>query len=134
MPEIKVQNDTAVPAIEKMIAKVMKRKDMDRSAAIVYMLGVATGRLAALWRYDDSLPDGKKTKGVLGLVGRKQRAPKSAKIVIPPPDESPKPKASKPAKPKAKPKAAKPKPNPPAPKPAKGEKGEQMEIATQAAE
>jgi hypothetical protein len=118
--------DTNVTPVEKMIAKVMKRKDLERAAAIDYMLVVATGRLAALWRYDESVPEGKKTKGVLGLVGRKQRAPKTPKIAVPAADEAPKPKAAKPKprKPKAA-KAAKP-------KPAKGEKGEQTEIETAA--
>lgn len=66
--------------IEKMISKVMSKKGLPRTAAIGYMLGVATGRLNALWRYDKTLPDGKATKGILRLVGRKKRAPKSARI------------------------------------------------------
>lgn len=80
--------------VEKMIGKVMKKKDASRAAAIDYMLIVATGRLAALWRYDESVPEGKPNKGVLGLVGRKKRAPKSPKIA-PPVDAS---EAEKPAK------------------------------------
>jgi hypothetical protein len=130
MSDAKKYIDTNVTPVEKMIAKVMKRKDLERSAAIDYMLVVATGRLAALWRYDESVPEGKKTKGVLGLVGRKQRAPKSPKIAVPAADEDPKSKATKPKaarkpKPARKPKATKP-------KPAKGEKGEQTEIETAA--
>src|SRR6266571_2800751 len=66
--------------VEKMIIKVMKKKDLGRNAAIDYMLIIATGRLAALWRYDESLPEGKLNKGVLTLVGRKKRAPKTARI------------------------------------------------------
>lgn len=66
--------------VEKMIAKVMKHKDCARAAAIDYMLIVATGRLLALRRYEDTLPEGKATKGVLSLAGRKKRAPKSPKI------------------------------------------------------
>lgn len=66
--------------VEKMIAKVMKKRDLSRNAAIDYMLGVATGRLSALYRYDESLPEGKTTKGILQLSGRKKRAPKSPKI------------------------------------------------------
>lgn len=70
-----------LPAVEKMISKVMKKKDLARNAAIDYMLTVATGRLAALWRYDESLPEGKLTKGILQLAGpRKKRAPKTPKI------------------------------------------------------
>lgn len=66
--------------VEKMIVKVMKKKELTRNAAMDYMLGVATGRLLALWRYDETVPEGKKTKGILQLAGRKQRAPKSPKI------------------------------------------------------
>lgn len=92
-------------AVEKMIAKVMKKKEFERSEAIDYMLVVATGRLAALWRYDDSLPEGKKTKGILALSGRKKRAPKSPKIApVAAPAEAPeKPaKSAKKRKPKTK--------------------------------
>jgi hypothetical protein len=127
MSDTKKYIDTNVTPVEKMIAKVMKRKELERSAAIDYMLVVATGRLAALWRYDESVPEGKKTKGVLGLVGRKQRAPKSPKIAVPAAtEEAPKPKATKPKAPR-KPKPAR-KPKATKPKPAKGEKGEQTEI------
>lgn len=70
--------------VEKMIAKVMKKKDLSRNAAMDYMLIVATGRLAALWRYDESVPEGKTTKGILTLAGpRKKRAPKTPKIAPP---------------------------------------------------
>ena len=116
--------------VEKMIAKVMKRKDLSRTAAIDYMLVVATGRLAALWRYDESVPEGKTNKGVLGLVGRKQRAPKSPKIAVAAADEGAKPKPTKP-KTARKPKAAR-KPKTPKGNPVKGEKGEQTEIDTAA--
>ncbi len=37
--------------VEKMIAKVEKKKELSRPKAIEYMLEVATGRLAALWKY-----------------------------------------------------------------------------------
>lgn len=67
--------------VEKMIVKVMKKRDLSRNAAIDYMLIVATGRLAALYRYDDSLPEGKYSKGILALASpRKKRAPKTPKI------------------------------------------------------
>jgi|SRR5213083_816730 len=93
--------------VEKMIAKVMKRKDLARAEAIDYMLVVATGRLAALWRYDESVPEGKPNKGVLALVGRKKRAPKTPKIS--PPADTAQPK--KPAKKrKSAPKKRKPAP------------------------
>lgn len=102
--------------VEKMIAKVMKKKDLSRNAAIDYMLGVATGRLSALWRYDDSLPVGKQSKGILQSVGRKKRAPKSKRISILPGADADKPakasKADKPAKANAKRKKRKPKPKP----------------------
>jgi hypothetical protein len=77
--------------VEKMIAKVMKKKELARNAAIDYMLVVAAGRLAALWRYDDSLPEGKTSKGVLTATGRKKRAPKTPRIVTEP-KTAPKPK------------------------------------------
>jgi hypothetical protein len=65
------------------------------------MLGVATGRLAALWRYDESLPEGKKSKGILAEVGRKKRAPKATRVVVLPekPEPKEKPAKEKPAKP-----------------------------------
>ena len=92
-------------AVEKMIERVMKKRDLSRPAAIDYMLIVATGRLAALYRYDDSLPEGKATKGILQLAGRKQRAPKSPKIApsVAPPAAA----KEKPAKKSAKKKSAK---------------------------
>lgn len=84
-----------------MVTKVMKKKDLARPEALAYMLGVATGRLAALWRYETSLPEGKTTKGILTVAGRKKRAEKSKKIsVLPPPmdaEEAPA-KRAKPAK------------------------------------
>lgn len=92
--------------VEKMIAKVEKKKDLTRAQAIDYMLGVATGRLLALWRYDESLPEGKTSKGILAVSGRKKRAEKSARIVVLPDSEAP--KESKPKK--RAPKAAKDKP------------------------
>lgn len=88
-------------AVEKMIAKVMQKKGLSRAAAQDYMLIVATGRLAALWRYDSSLPDGKQTKGILRLAGRKKRAPKSPKIA-PVAELAPKPKPRAKSKPRAK--------------------------------
>lgn len=96
-----------LPAVEKMIVKVMKKKDLARNAAIDYMLVVATGRLAALWRYDESLPEGKQSKGVLAATGRKKRAAKTPKIA--PPVERAVKEA---AEPKPKRKAAKRKPKP----------------------
>ena len=99
--------------VEKMISKVEKKKDLSRAQAIDYMLGVATGRLNALWRYDDSLPVGKQTKGILQISGKKKRAPKVARIsVLPLQDdtETPrkKPKKQTKAAPSAKNKSAKP--------------------------
>jgi hypothetical protein len=88
-----------IPAIEKMITKVMKKKDFDRAPAVAYMLAVATGRLAALWRYDETLPEGKQSKGIFAPKGKKKPAAKSAKILYAP-DAKPEPKAK--AKPKAK--------------------------------
>lgn len=72
-----------IKAVETMISKVMKKKDLSRAAAIDYMLVVATGRLAALWRYETTLPEGKPTKGILTLVGRKKRADKTPRIALP---------------------------------------------------
>lgn len=113
MKETSLQMSEKIKDVEKMIVKVMKKKAASRAAAIDYMLIVATGRLAALWRYDDSVPEGKPNKGVLALVGRKKRAPKSPKI-SPPAD------AAEPQKPAKKRKSA-PKKRKPAP--------EQTEIA-----
>lgn len=124
--------------VEKMIARVEKKKDLTRAQAIDYMLGVATGRLAALWRYEESVPEGKTSKGVLQIAGRKKRAPKSAKITVLP--ETATAKESKPKKRAPKPKAeikegkskdAKPKKR--APK-AKTEESKQIEIIGAAAE
>jgi hypothetical protein len=74
-----------VKAVEKMIETVMQKKDLSRNDATYYMLAVATGRLAALWRYDKSLAElgeGKTSKGILVLSSpRKKRAPKSPKIL-----------------------------------------------------
>lgn len=75
--------------VEKMIAKVEKKKDLTRNQAIDYMLGVATGRLAALWRYDESVPEGKTSKGILSTVGKKKRAEKTARISILPESHKP---------------------------------------------
>lgn len=66
--------------VEAMIAKVMKKKEINERDAITYMLGVAAGRLKALWRYDDKLPEGKSNLGILTVVGRKKRAEKSKAI------------------------------------------------------
>ena len=103
--------------VESMVSKVMKKKDLERPEALAYMLGVATGRLAALWRYETSLPEGKTTKGILTIQGRKKRAEKSKKISVlpPPPNEE---EVEKPAKKRAKP-AKKPASAAPAKKPAK---------------
>jgi hypothetical protein len=108
--------------VEKMIAKVMKKRDLSRNDAMDYMLGVATGRLNALWRYDETLPEGKQTKGILQLAGRKKRAEKSPRISILS-DLTAEPKAEK--RPKNKAKAVKP----PAKKAAKKRKAVQVEIA-----
>lgn len=97
-----------LPAVEKMIEKVQKKKDLSRNAAIDYMLAVATGRLAALWRYDESLPEGKTSKGILAISGRKKRAPKSPKI-MPKVSESAAPEPKQRATNKRKPKNHKPK-------------------------
>lgn len=79
--------------VEAMISKVMRRKELTRNQAIDYMLGVATGRLNALWRYDDSVPEGKTTKGIMQSVKPKKRKPKVAKIsILPTTDEKPTPK------------------------------------------
>lgn len=59
--------------VSKMIVRVMKKKDCKEPEAIEYMLAVATGRLAALWRYDASLPDGKESKGVR-VAGKRKAA------------------------------------------------------------
>lgn len=69
-----------LPQTEKMIAKVMKKKELSEKDAIEYMLAVATGRLTALWRYDETLPEGKRTKGILTTAGRKKRAERSKPI------------------------------------------------------
>lgn len=91
--------------VEKMIGKVMAKKDLTRDQAVDYMLGVATGRLAALWRYDDSVPEGKSNKGILVVGGRKKRAPKSPRISVLPTaeiSEDAKPKRAKKSEPKPK--------------------------------
>lgn len=90
-------------AVDAMIAKVIKKKDCTEKDAINYMLGVATGRLTALWRYDDKLPEGKSNLGVLKLAGKKKRAEKSAAIVTRVGEDKPvKPKAGKPKRKAAK--------------------------------
>ena len=67
-----------IKEVEKMIAKVMTHRDCARQAAIDYMLTVATGRLLALKRYESSVPEGKKHKGILTLAGpKKKRADKT---------------------------------------------------------
>ena len=77
--------------IEKMISQVMNKRGLSRAAAIGYMLGVATGRLNALKRYGKTLPEGKDTKGILRIVGRKKVAPKAPRITTPvvPPKRKP---------------------------------------------
>lgn len=117
--------------VEAMIVRVMKKKELTRNAAMDYMLAVATGRLSALWRYEDSVPEGKKTKGVFELRARKKVAEKTAKIDALRVVSSDEPKAQKPKaqKPKAsKPKASKPKPKKKAQKPDKSEPSKQLEI------
>ena len=121
--------------VEKMITEVMKHKDLNRNQAIDYMLIVATGRLRALWRYTESLPEGKATKGILEVKGRKQRAPKTPRIAPLKSETEEKAKSAK-AKAKAKPakKPAKDKPAKKA-KPAKKEKrAEQLDLQTAAQE
>ena len=108
--------------VERMIAKVMKKKSLTRNEAMDYMLVVATGRLMALWRYDESVPEGKRNKGILTLAGRKKRAEKSPKISLPA-------DAQAEAKPKrARKRAAAKK----AAKQAKSKPSEQLEIVTAA--
>lgn len=114
--------------VEKMIARVEKKKDLTHALAIEYMLGVATGRLAALWRYENSLPEGKVTKGILQVAGRKKRAEKTRKIsALPVKDAEETPKKKRAPKAAKEPKAEKSK------KPAKkrkAKKPEQIEIVT----
>jgi hypothetical protein len=93
------------PAVEKMIAKVQKKKELSEKDAIEYMLAVATGRLAALWRYDDTLPEGKKNKGVLVTSGRKKRAERAKAINAASKAAEPKPKREPKTKRARKPKA-----------------------------
>lgn len=114
--------------VEKMIAKVEKKKDLTRAQAIDYMLGVATGRLAALWRYDDSLAEGKTTKGILTTVGKKKRAEKTARISILPESHTAA-KREKPTKKPAKRSAASEKPA--KNKPAKKRKAKPVKEAEQ---
>lgn len=96
-------------AVDDMIAKVMKKKELNEKEAIAYMLGVATGRLTALWRYDKSLPEGKQSKGILKPAGKKKRAEKSkiitTRVAVESTDDAPKKTVRKPSKrkPKAKP-------------------------------
>jgi len=71
--------------VEKMIVKVMKKRELKRDDAIAYMLTVATGRLAALWRYTDTVPEGKSSKGVMAATGRRKRAERSKPIKAPAP-------------------------------------------------
>lgn len=111
--------------VEKMIAKVERKKDLTRNQAIDYMLGVATGRLLALWRYDESLPEGKTNKGILQTAGRKKRAPKSTKITVLPDSVKSERAAEKPEKKPAKRKSAKKR------KPKKDATPEQVEIAAE---
>lgn len=68
------------PQVNKMIARVMKKRGVSEAEAIEYMLTVATGRLAALWRYDDSLPEGKTSKGILVPKGNRKRAERSKPV------------------------------------------------------
>lgn len=68
--------------VEKMIANIIKHKECTRTEAIDYMLTVATGRLAALGRYADSLPEGKSSKGILIVKGNRKRAERSAPVKV----------------------------------------------------
>lgn len=51
--------------VTKMIERVAKRRECSQAEAIEYMLDVATGRLAALWKYakesDEKKPAKKKS-------------------------------------------------------------------------
>lgn len=114
--------------VEKMIAKVMRKKELSRNDAMDYMLAVATGRLAALWRYDESVPEGKRTKGILTLAGpRKKRAPKTPKVQTLSAEDKPPAKAEKKPKKKPKKKPAKKRAKK-ASKPEKTEPSTQLEI------
>jgi hypothetical protein len=68
--------------VEKMIASIMKHKECSKQDAIDHMLVVATGRLRALKRYDDSLPEGKTSKGILTTKGNRKRAERSAPVKV----------------------------------------------------
>jgi hypothetical protein len=59
--------------------------------------------LAALWRYDESLPEGMSNKGVLTTAGRKRRAERAKPInaAAKPVREPKNPKPPKPRKPRA---------------------------------
>jgi len=75
--------------VEKMIVKVMKNRELKRDDAIAYMLGVATGRLTALKRYSDTVPEGKTSKGVMVPSGRKKRADRSKAVKVAAPSAEP---------------------------------------------
>lgn len=74
----KVTDNLPAP-VKQMIARVMKKRELSEPDAIAYMLGVATGRLNALWRYDKTLPEGKTTKGVM-VPGKRKRAERAKAI------------------------------------------------------
>ena len=85
--EVVTKADKLPAPVKKMIARVQKKKELTEPDAIAYMLGIATGRLAALWRYGTSLPEGKATKGVM-VAGRRKRAERTKPIRIPPPAQT----------------------------------------------
>lgn len=104
---------TDIKEVEKMIAKVMKDRDCTRTDAVYHLATIGTGKLLALKRYKESLPQDKPNKGILTFTSeraRKKLAPKAAKLTpkaAASEDETP---VSKPKpKPKPKRKASKPK-------------------------
>lgn len=69
--------------VEKMITKVMKRKDLSRGAAMHYIMALGVGKLLAQERYTASLPEGKASKGILAFTSdraRKRLAPKAPRL------------------------------------------------------
>ncbi len=75
-----IKTDKLPTPVKKMIARVMKKKNFaTEQEATVYMLTIATGRLAALWRYEESVPEGKSSKGVM-VAGKRKRAERKPPI------------------------------------------------------
>jgi len=74
--------------VQAAIKQVQKRKELSEADAITYMMGVAAGRLKALWRYDETLPEGKASKGILIAKGNKKRAERSKAIVTLPAEKA----------------------------------------------